>query len=827
MSTLPHALFHKSTPLVRVLILVLLACVLIPQPSRAEEQLIVFLTLNQQKMGDFFVYNRDDGDFLLRMADLREIGVQLIEGDTVQIDEDTYISLTSMEGVEFFFEESFLTLELTAAPRLLPKATIDLAPSRRDHVIRPRDTSFFLNYGFDYSTGGESFVFDGLTVSNEVGARFRDLLLLTDSVYSESSFASSFVRLNSSLIWDERETMRRVIAGDFFAFSGELGSRTQMGGLSLSKVYRIDPYFIRYPLFDFTGQVALPSEVELYVEGVRVRSERFAPGEFELRNFQGIGGAQTVEVVIRDSFGREQRLVSPFYFTDQLLRRGLHEYSYNLGFLREDFGVESNRYGDMVASAFHRLGVTDTLNVGLRGEVGNGVVNFGVESLFKIHHSGLLWLQAGASGGDHTGASGLVRYEFQNRWFRARLGLQGFSEGYRVIGDGAGARRKANIIAGVGYQTPQIGSFGFDYVRSEYFEQTGRETTTLSWSRRLVKSVYTTAFIRRVRESNIAYEGGVNVSWHFDHRHSLAGSVRRERDADIQTIEARRNIPLGEGTGWNLRAERAEQREHGSHLLNSVIQHNARHAVLRGDLSLGQSNFNSNSDLRLSASGALVHIGGATALTRPVTDSFALVSVGKAADVRVYLNGQPFGRTGQNGWAVITGLSSYYENQISIDDKDIPIDYLMPRVRTFVSPPLRSGSCISFPLQQFQAYTGTIHLENSSGRSPLKYAELILEAPGGTVTFWTGGGGEFYLDNQMSELDLAGQQGCAGLQAEISGFLFPGTYPLVILQEGRSFSSSIDIPSIENTFAELGEIVLRAPSPETQKASEHIGVEEE
>jgi outer membrane usher protein len=285
--------------------------------------------------------------------------------------------------------------------------------------------------------------------------------------------------------------------------------------------------------------------------------------------------------------------------------------------------------------------------------------------------------------------------------------------------------------------------------------------------------------------------------------------MRHEEEADIQAIEARRETPAGEGTGWSLRAERTARKEgQGDYLFNAVVQHNARQAILRGDIGLGRNEDLTTQDLRLSLAGAIVRIGKTNALTRPVTDSFALVSVGEAEGVGVYVNGQPSGATNRRGQVVIPDLSSYYENQVSIEDKDVPIEYLMPGVRINVSPPLRSGSCLNFPLQKYQAFTGTLALEGPDGRAPLAYAEIKLTAPAGLLTFWTGGEGEFYLDSQQAEFDLASQQGCGVSTEEAKAFLTPGTYPLSVKLEEGMFQSQLVIPSVSDSFADLGELIL-------------------
>lgn len=790
---------------------------LIPFPAQSDDQIIITVTLNQQKKGDFFVILRNDGDFLIRVTDLEEAGLQQLPEQRIELFGESYLSLRSLEGVEFRFDEATLTLELTADPELLPTSSIDFSPRRRPAVIYPRDNSIFLNYGVDYSAGGDDFAFEGLTVSNEFGLRRRDLLLLTDTLYTESPEDSRFVRLNTSLTWDDRESLRRFIGGDFFASSGNLGGRVQMGGLSFSKIYRIDPYFIRYPLFDFTGLTSLPSDVELYVDGVRVSSERFAPGEFELRNFQGFGGAQTVEIVVRDALGREQRIVSPFYFTDQILRRGLHEYSYNLGLLRREFGLESNNYSDLALSAFHRYGLTNNLNIGLRAEAGDGLTNLGIESAIKVGSLGLVRVEgSGSIAGEGSGAAGFFSYEYYTRRFRGRLAIQGFSEGYQALGNGETTiERKLNLLAGIGYVTEQLGSFGADLAMNESYGGPARKTLNFSWSRHLWKRTYINANFRRIWEGGTTYEGGVNLTCYLGGDRSLSAAARREGNADIQTLEARQNTPSGEGTGWDVRGERTEHDGGVNYQINTVAQHNARNAILRGEFSLGQSETTNFEDLRLSVSGALVHVGDTFAPTRPVTDSFALVSVGEAEGVGVYVNGQISGHTDRRGKVIVPSLSSYYENQVSIEDKDIPLDYLMPQVRLNLSPPLRSGTCINFPLQKYRAFTGTLMVEGEDGNDPLANAELALGTPDGDFTFWTGGEGEFYLDSQQADFNLEAHQGCDALKEKTGSFLPPGVYPLTVRQKNRTFSSEIVIPEVSEQYAELGEIVLPAIPTDT------------
>lgn len=798
-------------------LLVIIAGLMISTPCHAQDPIIVAVTLNQQKQNDLFVYPGKNGDFLVRVTDLQAMGFQKLSGERVPIDGDIYTSLKSMQGVQYTFDEKTLTLAISADPRLLPGKVIDLGPTRKPGVIYPQDNSFFLNYGLDYATGGEdSFSFEAFNLSNEMGLRFKDTLFLTDSLYSKTPDNSHFVRLNSRLIYDWRDSLRRFTAGDFSASSGSLGSNVQMGGLSLSKVYGINPYFIQYPLFDFTGLLPLPAQIDLYLDGAKVHSERLSPGEFELANFQSFGGAQTVEVVIRDSLGREQRIVSPFYFTDRILRRGLQEYSYNLGMLRRGFGRQSNSYHDLAFSGFHRFGITDTFNLGLRTEADNDLLNFGVESAFKTGSFGVMQLQAAFSGSRyHGGGGGLLSYDFQSRNFRASLAIQGFSAGYRTLGnskDDSSYRPRLNIRAGVGYITRSFGSFGLDYYRIGSYNQTARETLTLSWARRLLPRTYLSTNLRQIRQGGTAFEGTANLSWYFGKDRSLSAGYRHEGGINYQTLEARQNVPFGEGTGWDVQGERSTQAGSQTYALDSSVQRNASHAVFRGDFRLIDGDTQNTSALHLSLSGALVHIGDTYALTRPVKDSFALVSVGKAQGVRIYINNQTVARTNSQGLAVVPDLTSFFDNQISIEDKDIPIDFLMPRVRLYVSPPLRSGSCLNFPLRRYQAFTGRL-LQQQPEQQPLANVELILSTPDGPVDFWTGNDGEFYFDSQMATLDENNFKGCEALKNGLGRFLPAGTYPVTVKSKNETYQVQLTFPESSGETIDLGTLICRRIRP--------------
>ena len=84
-------------------------------------------------------------------------------------------------------------------------------------------------------------------LSTEVGFRIPDFLALSTFNYLKTDEEEKMVRLLTSVRADDRKNLRTVVAGDFPAISGILGSAPLLGGVNVSKNFTIDPYYIRYP----------------------------------------------------------------------------------------------------------------------------------------------------------------------------------------------------------------------------------------------------------------------------------------------------------------------------------------------------------------------------------------------------------------------------------------------------------------------------------------------------------------------------------------------------------------------------------------------------
>jgi outer membrane usher protein FimD/PapC len=712
---------------------------------------VLNIVVNHQAKGDFFVTMTPERDFLIRVSDLVQMGFKKDLGPVVDINGEPHIAVRSIQGVRVEFNERSLTLTITAMPFVLEKTTLDFDSSRRLSIAPTEDLTGFLNYRLNVLNERTNVLSSNrMDLTTQVGLQRKNLLFLSDSVYTKSDHVNGLVRLMTNVTADLADTKQRVIIGDFFAPTGDFGGNINLGGISLQKSYVTDPYFIRYPTVNLAGSVSLPSDIDVYLGGVPIRRERISPGDFELRNISWREGAGLLEIVLRDPFGREERLVYPFYMTGVLLKRGLHDYSYNIGAPREQFGVRGFEYGGPVLSGLHRYGVRDDLTAQFGLEASNRLYNLGPAASFRIRTAGVSTLAFSGSKNDvgQMGWAGSATYSYQEKRFFSQVAARYLSPHYTsLLLDATANPLRHEISAGVGYGTPGFGTMSLDHVRQDTYVGASRAVTTLGFTSALRDGFNVVTTFRRTDGVVTAYEFIVALNYYPRNKNSASTQFRSGGGGNTSTVQIQRDFPTGEGFGGRLRYETSTAADRPENNLDGIAQYNTRFGIYTGNYRVIDGHGHGHSTAELSAAGGVAYVGGAVGLSRPITDSFALVEVENLEGVSVYYNSQEVGRTGPLGKLFIPDLRPYSDNQISIGDRDIPMDYSISEAARSVSPPYRGGSYVKFEANKFQAITGTISIRINGKTEPVEFQEVSLITTAQPIRFPTGRGGEFYLEN--------------------------------------------------------------------------------
>lgn len=771
--------------------------------------------LNTEDKGDFFVGITPGLDYLIKVADLRTMGFKAPDGMSSVLDGELHIALKSMRGVSFEFDTRQSALKITADPQLLAGQALAL---KRDDLIRGavlQDSSAFLNYALTSTQSGFTSG-NQLGVAAELGIRWGDFLLLgSGNTAADINNQRRFIRLQTSVTTDDRDTLQRVVFGDFFTPALEFGNGVGLGGLSISKLYGLNPYFTRFPTKRINGVVATPSDLEVFLDGQRIRSERIRPGEFELRDLVAYGGARNVQVQVRDAFGRVQRLDYSLYFSDQALQRGLQEYSYNVGALRRNFGQESNNYGPLALSAFHRYGFTDAITAGLQAEASKDFYNVGPQATLALGNAGIINAALSVSTlRARRGMAALMSYSYQAPLFSLGVSVRRDWGTFASLGDPITvSNRKYEASIAASYSLNRFGSVSIAYsvlaARDGFATPDAdplqpvnaallgnRRVTSLGYSVPLVSGrASLQASLSHVNDGNSRNEAFVGVIYFLDQDYSLASSLRGTRTDHTEQLQFTKNQPVGEGLGYIANASNATGNLGGGAQASGRIQYNAPAFIVQGDLGQRRGSGQTVTDSRVSVSGGVALVGGQLAMGRPVTESFGLVKVGELEGVAVAVNGQPVGRTDANGTVFIPSLTPYYDTDITIAPETVPIDFAIPSTLKRVSPSLRSGAVIDFGVTRIQAFSGRL-LDGRGGKpEPLEFNEIRLETPGRPLSLQTGRGGEFYIEN-----------------------LKPGRYAASVVGGTKPCRFDITIDATPETFVELGQFVCQASGPEGQSS---------
>jgi outer membrane usher protein len=721
-----------------------------PAASQPLEAVIARVVVNSVSKGDATVYRGAGGAWLARAEDVAKWGLKAPAAARIEIEGEQYVRLERLRELRVTFDERSVTLDLRAAPGMLPRTEIDLAWRRRPGTIYPADSSLLFNYGLS-ALGDRGFGSRTYQGTTELAARAGSWLLYSTTSYQDGgAIDHRMTRLLTNVQYDDRPTLRRFTAGDFYTPGFDVAGSVGMGGLSLSKLYRMDPYFVQYPTAGFTAQVALPSTVEVRVDGNLVAQQQVQPGTLDVRNVTAAAGQRNVSVVIRDPFGREQVFGQPFYFTQFGLAQGLHEYSYNLGALRRQYGYVSNDYGHLAASAYHRYAFSDALTLGLRGEGDSELFNFGPFATVQFARAGIVGL--GVSGSDRGGARGHatgVTYSYARDPVTVGFAGRYFSRDFAQLADEINPQfTRSDEFAAASLFFPRAGTFSVGYSTTRSYVFPERQSWTLGYTRQMFGSrAILSANYTHAERPTSSDSWLVSLTWYFDREYSAIGRAGGGPESNFQSAALQKVVPRGEGYGYLVEAGRAERDGTPAAVGRGQFQLNATHAIAGVDLLTSSDRSVEPGATRAFVAGGIGYVDGTAFASRPIVDSFALVKVGEVPDVPVYANGWLQGRTDDRGKVVATELNAFFDNEVSFRAQDLPLNYQYPTSRLTISPPNRSGSVVNFGLRAVQAVYGALVLERDGKRMPLELRELEVTRGERKFESFTARRGEFYFED--------------------------------------------------------------------------------
>jgi outer membrane usher protein len=697
-----------------------------PGLAKAEGVLQLEVLLNGRPIGFIGSFVQDaKGDLSAKRKELEELHLKVPDG----YGPEDEVSLSSLPGVSYHYDEARQTVDFTVGDAgRLPQA-YDLRGITNPLPVTPPATGAVLNYLLFGGSGGNSIItnwqFQGVSatldarVFSPYGTLSQTGILNTNT---GNSVISDHLRLDTTWTYKDPDHALTYRAGDTISGGLSWTRPVRLGGIQIQRDFSIRPDLVTLPLPSFSGSAAVPSTVDVYVNGVRTVSQDVDSGPFRLNNLPILSGQGDTNIVVRDSSGREVTTTLPFSVSPKLLREGLLDFSAEAGFPRLFYGVLSDDYsGEPAGSASLRYGLSDHLTLESHAEATNNLVNGGVGANLGLDGIGVVSTAFAGSANGGT-AGGQAYASFNTSLFGCSLSASTL----RTIG---GYNDLASLTArpfgivpvtalpsaafasssffqnslsplrppkiedqfSVGFPLPLLkGSLNFGYANEEDPFGNRIRLLDVSYSQRLFAgaSLTATAFVGTGSSRN----AGVSLGLSIPLEGNVTASSGLSRDRSGLAVASDIDKPLGQepgSFGWRL-----SDLEGDSMLRQASAAYRSDYAKIEATALQSQAGFAGT----LSAEGAVVAAGGDVFFANRIDDAFAIVDAG-APGVEVFHENRPVAVTDSSGKAIVPSLNAYQPNKISIDPNNLPLDASIATTQEVLVPTDRSGVFADFGIR--------------------------------------------------------------------------------------------------------------------------------
>lgn len=752
--------------------------------SSADAQMILTVRANGVEHGEFTVLRRPDGEFWIRAADLPRLKVEPVEAARREAEGEQWFSFAALGAASVRFDEAQLALDVLFPASRIAGTRIDLS-SRPPPVVptQPRN-SLILSYRLAARDAGQGH--RAATLDNDLNVRVGPLLLRQETRL-DTSMQRRFVRGASQAIWDDRTRAVRYVAGDVLSTAGAYGSAITGAGLLVTKLYDLAPDVIKQPTVSLQTSTALPAQVEVAVDGSTIYRTNVGPGPISLDNLFLFGGSRNLRVTVTDASGRREVIEQPFLFTDSVLAKGLHEYSYFIG-KRSELGPSNEwRYREAAWQGYHRYGASDSVTLSGGGEGSAEFVNAGAGITLRSDRLGLISADLLAShdrAKAQTARGWSARYTYPTPNGSFVLGHRQFDEDFRsfAVTGRSFVRRETRAGATARLFSATVGA---DLARSEdALERRDfaavRVSTSLTRSISLLGETQLTRVNGRREWTTYVY-----LRAELDPRHWISTNLRSSSSRRTLDLETGRQIAQGEGFGYRVGSSTSWQDSGSSSLAYGSGSWNLRPVAVdvfaNAPVTGGGSRYG-----EVALSGALVGVDGYWGVTRRVADSFVLARLGvPQAGVEVSVNNQVQGRTDARGQLFIPQVGAFGRQDITINDKQLALEYNVRETRRTIAPAFRSGTVVDFGAHKMHAVAGAAWQLREGKRVPIATRAWEMRGPQGSVKVETASAGDFYLE------DVA-----------------PGSYRGMVQLDDRQYSCRMSVPEFEDVVLELKEGIV-------------------
>lgn len=724
----PSPIAERKLPSAELLAAACLLSLPVPQaaaqsfPAVAQPtQLILEVWVNGVRSPQWWEFDLlPDGGLATSAERLRRLGFVLDHAPGEVTADNARVPLSGIPGLNWRYDEARQTVEIDAADIALTPVVLDVGRTPRpiDFDAITRNYGAVLNYGV-YADASD----EGTHVSSQYDLRF----LTRHGVASTAGYtawksggpdAFGHVRLDTS--W-RTVNVRNVIAwtlGDTIGSGGQMGGAYRLGGIQIQRDFETRPDLVTTALPVLNGSAAVPSTLDLYVNGLRYFTGEVARGPFQFRSLPNVGGGATATLVLTDAAGRETRIDRPVFFVPGLLPRGKLDFSVEAGFPRLHYGSESFDYlGDIAASGSVRYGLTDDLTIMAHTEAMSDLVNGSLGAAIRFGQIGTLTAGLAASRYDDlTGASYLLQAQTRLNGVNLFGGIEHSDADYRNIvtataPDHPGAWVEPTPVIAPGVRgAPVLSAFSRRTERLGANFSVGRTGFNLGYTRvKLADEDFgiANASVQHAFGNHLSLWGNAyqafgdredyglvfGLSLRLGARSWASSNVARSAAATRIATRVTHNTGEGEGS-WSVSLSDNEVVSGaGDPYRVADVRYRGGHTTLGA----GVGQYGGGTHVDAYAEGAIALMDGVH-FAPSIDRSFAVVR-GAGPDTPVFVDTRQVTHTDANGRAFLPSLRSLARNTVAIDPRNLAVDMKAARTEIEVVPDDRAGVILDFGVE--------------------------------------------------------------------------------------------------------------------------------
>ena len=750
-----------------------------PQDRSAARTLLLEVLVNGASLNEIARFVQDGDRLRIPGAQFSNLALLAPPQSTELIDGEMWVWLDRVPGLAWSVDGPGQRIDLHPAFSTFRPTVLPVSPRRTRVAVQG-----------DYGALASWDVFAQWAPEDDLDVFPRNIAIHTDTrIFSPRMTAVSrgviesvagedtrFVRLESHADFDSLGGSWRVRLGDSYTRGPRWGRPLRFGGVHWSREFSIRPDLVTAPAPVLESEVATPSSIDVFVNGVQRYSRSVGPGVVQLSDLPILTGSNTIQAVITDRYGQRTEVALPFYAADTLLVRGTSDFSLEGGRVRENYGLASDDYGAAFLSGFYAHGLNDRVTIRGQSSIADDYwsASAGFTAAlrdFAVLEGAVLHSQSARESGWGVFAAvsrSTPTYNVAVTHMRADeyTDLAGWLEQDRLT---------EQTTAMFGVNLDRLGQFHLLYASQANDKARRSSIVSGSWSIELDTARQVQFGVSGFTDTeNGAWGGFLSLSMPFGERsHAFVQHGWRDgrpgSDINIQhsaydnRMHLQFNAAAGAGRGTETDASATWADENIDLRLRAIRAHGA-------------------TGVQAEMAQSLVWMNGGLFLSSRIDDAFAVVEVPGSPGVEVALENRPVGRTDKSGRLLITGLQSYLGNAISIDPLDLPIDVAVATTSMLLAPREQAGAVARFEIDR--ALSAIVVVEGSDGAAPPAGARVSLR--GSEDIRPLGFGGEAYvrgLQPGQNVLDIQWRNGGCSVTFVIeqipAGVPRLGPYPCV------------------------------------------------